>query len=100
MAGTWDSANNSHKVYINGEFDSEGPQSGSGMNVNSQTTLKIAGQVTGAPRYFAGLIDEVAIYGRVLTEDEIRRDMEVGVLLSVQASGKLSTTWAEIKTQY
>ena len=98
VAVTWDSGDFNQQIYINGELDSEGRQNGSGINLNSEETLKIGAQITGTPRYFTGLIDDVAVYGRVLTEDEIKRNMEG--MTSVQPSGKVSTTWAEIKIQY
>ena len=95
MTGRWNSEDFNQQVYINGKLDSEGRQDGSGINLNSEETLKIGAQITGTPRYFIGLVDEVAVYGRVLTENEIKIDMEG--MASVQPSGKLSTTWAETK---
>ena len=51
--------------------------------------------------FFEGIIDDVAIYNRALTEKEIRTDMEEGVLpLAVQSTEKLSTTWGRIKADY
>ena len=43
-----------------------------------------------------GIIDEVAVYRRALTEDEIKQDMK-GIKTAVSPSGKLATTWASIK---
>lgn len=43
-----------------------------------------------------GVIDEFAMYSRVLTEDEIKRDMN-GIVMSVEKRGKIETTWALIK---
>lgn len=97
IAVTWDSQSFNEQVYINGKLDSEGRQNGSGINLNSAETLKIGAQITGTPRYFIGLIDEVAVYGRVLTEGEIKIDMQG--MAPVQPSGKVPATWAEIKTQ-
>lgn len=98
VAATWDSQSFNEQVYINGKLDSEGRQNGSGINLNSEETLKIGAQITGTPRYFIGLIDEVAVYSRVLTEAEIKVDMQG--MAPVQPSGKVSTAWAEIKIQY
>jgi hypothetical protein len=96
IAGTWDSNDFSHQIFINGELDSSGKQTGKGINTKSTETLKIGAQITGTARYFAGLIDDVAIYGRVLKDTEIKKDMQG--LASVEYSGKLLNTWAEIKT--
>ena len=51
--------------------------------------------------FFEGIIDDVAIYNRALTENEIRTDMEEGVSpLAVQSTEKLATTWGNIKADY
>ena len=43
--------------------------------------------------FFEGIIDDVVIYNRALTEKEIRTDMEEGVLpLAVQSTEKLAHT--------
>ncbi|MBD3183937.1 hypothetical protein GF312_16755 [Candidatus Poribacteria bacterium] len=49
-------------------------------------------------RHFNGIIDEVRIYNKALTEDEVMQNFNVqSNLLAVDAEGKLSTTWARIK---
>ena len=45
--------------------------------------------------YFMGIIDEVRLYDRVLTKDEINKNMEAG--LAVELAQKLTSTWGEIK---
>jgi hypothetical protein len=96
LAGTWDAETLEERVYVDAELDGKGPQdSCQGINLKSNENLKLGGQVTGTGRYFIGLIDEAAIYGRVLREDEIRKDMRG--LAAVQPSGKVSTTWADIR---
>ena len=47
-----------------------------------------------------GLIDEVYFWERALSEDEVRElagGATVGATVSVEAQGKLATTWADIK---
>ena len=46
---------------------------------------------------FIGELDEVAIYNRALTIEEIEADMESGISLAVESEGKLATTWAAVK---
>ena len=51
--------------------------------------------------FFEGIIDDIAIYNRALTEKEIRTDMGGGVLpLAVQSTEKLASTWGSIKADY
>ena len=48
---------------------------------------------------FAGIIDEVRLWNRALSEEEIKTFMDQGVdALDVEAIGKLSTTWGRLKT--
>ena len=49
----------------------------------------------GGNRYFTGIIDEVMIFDRALSDDEILKLAEQG--LAVEALNKLTTTWGKIK---
>lgn len=48
---------------------------------------------------FRGILDEVAIIGAVLSEDDIQNVMDKGFegVAAVDATGKLATTWANLK---
>jgi len=47
---------------------------------------------------FSGIIDEVQVWDRALTEGEIQQSMEdLTKGFAVDASGKLSTTWGSLK---
>ena len=47
---------------------------------------------------FIGIIDEVSIYNRALSEDEIVQNFEAGVLdLAVEPAHKLAGTWGAMK---
>ncbi len=50
--------------------------------------------------YFDGIIDEVTIYNRALSEADLNelKDQGVNRLTAVDLSGKLATKWAQIKT--
>lgn len=83
------------RVYLNGEVD--GSVEASGNIATSGAELRIGrGDPAG---YFAGVIDEVAIFNVALDEEGIKEIMENGLKanLSVSPSGKLTTTWGEIK---
>lgn len=49
-----------------------------------------------AEAFFNGIIDEVRIYNRPLTQDEVTQNFEIG--LSVEAAGKLPVVWGALKT--
>ena len=46
--------------------------------------------------YLIGAVDEVRIYKKVLTEEEIKQNFE-SQGLAIQPIGKLSLTWGRIK---
>lgn len=48
-------------------------------------------------RHFEGSIDEVIIYDRTLTEDDILELASGGIGAAVEPSGKLTTIWGKIK---
>jgi len=48
-------------------------------------------------RHFLGIIDEVMIYNRAMNNDEILKLAQSGLAV-VAPAGKLTTTWAKIKT--
>ena len=50
-------------------------------------------------RHFPGVIDEVRIYDRPLTADEVTRNFESKIGLSVQAAEKLPIVWGNLKTE-
>ena len=86
------------RIYIDGELDSEGGET-KGTDITTESPLFIGasvriGKIT--RRYFEGLIDELGIYNRALTEKEIERNfMSQG--LSVRPNKKLAIAWGEIK---
>lgn len=47
--------------------------------------------------FFSGIIDEVALYNRILSSDEIKRDMEAVGGAAVSPSDKLASSWGRIK---
>ena len=96
VAGTYDAglASNNFKIYINGVLVKEG--GGSTAPIPHTETLDV-GWIHDLVGFFSGIIDEVAIYRRVLTAEEIRDDMDNKVSTAVAASGRVATTWANLK---
>jgi hypothetical protein len=78
-----------HKLYVNGELDVSESKSGA-ITVNDENLA--IGWVDNN-RYFDGVIDEVKIWTRGLTEEELAE------ALPVRPKGKLATCWATLKQQ-
>lgn len=81
--------------YYNGEI---GVQNGEailkweGALAHTNNPLTIGG-ITG----FRGAIDEIAIYNRALTQEEIQKSMGLGHVQSVEPISKLATIWGNLK---
>jgi hypothetical protein len=86
-----------HRYWLNGEaageFGGQNPLPGT-----ADTADVLVGKTHEGNREFLGLIDEVRIWNRALSEDEIRAEMETS-LTPVEPLGKLSTTWSALKFQ-
>ncbi len=101
FAATYDSgANSDHLVvYVNGEH--AGASSRAGQVAVTGNAVEIGKWDNGS--YFVGIIDEVATFKDVLTEDDLKTIMDNGLdkalggVAAVDASDKLATTWGTIK---
>lgn len=101
LAATWDFEAKEAKFYINGEesamvnglgdFPPLDPKPRIGFN--NQHGYKVA--ANGAD----GVIDEFAIYTKVLEPDEIKQDMEK-LAYAVEPSHKLPVIWGKIKSEH
>ncbi len=85
------------KIYLDGESIVQIVNENVKFKGTNKEDLRI-GCVKNKPQFAfeGGAIDEVAIWSRVLSEDEVRTAMQ-GPLLSVSPKGKLATTWGNIK---
>lgn len=98
FAATYDAKQdtNNLKVYVNGVL------SGSSTRPGKVTATANPVEIGrwGGGSYFVGIIDEVRIWNRVLSEEEIERQMNTGKegLWTVQPLSKLTTTWSKIKS--
>ncbi len=87
--------------YLNGEKSAECPTGTDAPVSESQSGLRIAEWGGSGGRQFNGILDEIFIFNDALTIDDIKAIMDRGILdasLSVSPLGKLSITWAGIKT--
>lgn len=90
IAMTWDES--TMKGYLNGEeFDEVEVEFLPPVGYS----LLIGNRVTGGTGFFNGIIDEVAIFNKVLSSKEIQSTMSN--VLSVQPSGKTAVTWGVLK---
>ncbi len=82
------------RQYIDGKLDAEYSAPG---KLNSVDVVFRIGKAQTGLAGTVGYVDEVAIYNRALSEDEVNEDMNKGVFFAVDPSGKLATTWAHLK---
>ena len=95
FAYTADAEENEMKLYMNGELVQEGKAGTEAMSLND---VRIGDEYTD-PRLFTGILDEVRIYKRVLSEKEIEQNYKVkSNELAVNPAFKLSICWGKIKT--
>lgn len=89
-----------HRYWLNGEniFESGGKSASPGAADTSNVFVGTTAE--GANRRFLGLIDEVRIWNRALSEEEVIREMETGFQTgtAVDPIQKLATTWGTLKT--
>ena len=90
------------KIYINGEFIGEQVENFD-LPEHKEAAIYIgAGENPTLHKVEDAIIDEVVIYAKALTEEEIQASMEqsVPVVLAVEAREKLAVTWGELKTGF
>ena len=102
VAGAWTHAAITYdgvkaNFYINGVPDALEVKQPFTFGVNDESLI-MGCDFPGGDEYFDGVMDEVFIYSRALTEAEISQVMAGGgSVLSVGPSGKLGVTWGLIK---
>jgi hypothetical protein len=88
------------RAYVNGE-EVFADDSVSGKIQFEGTPHFVIGirSITAPGEYFGGVIDEVALYNRALTQEEIQRDMEgiFKTVTAVEPKGNFAMTWGDLK---
>ncbi len=83
-------------MYLNGELDAEAQAGGDArMDFGTQGMSIAANQ--GNNNFFNGSIDEFKIWSVAFTAEDVKSSMEKA--LAVKASGKLTTTWGQLKSR-
>ena len=85
-----------HRYWINGEHVGESSRRNPPPG-DADLEDVLIGRTHEGNREFLGIIDEVRIWNRVLSEDEIREEMIFSMTISVSPRGKLATRWASLK---
>lgn len=98
LAGTYDGAN--LRIYVNGVEVSSEPET---LTITTSSNPLSIGGNTPWGEYFDGLIDEVRVYNRALTQSEIQTDKDTSVAAQVSSGGGLgepvpTTTYAYSST--
>ena len=92
VVGTYDGE--TVTIYLNGVKQAE-------LKASAAVPASVATFVIGGTQesrdWFSGMIDEVKLYSRGLTEDEVKKSMSGGGK-AVESIGKLASTWGNIKS--
>lgn len=103
LVGTFDSKSG-YNIYFDGKL-SNGPNSGavpSKIDLDPKKEGIVIGHNYGFDnRWWDGIIDEVVVYNRALTADEVAKlFIAPPVSAVVDSTDKLATTWGDIKIDY
>ena len=89
-----DDSNGLVEIYVDGEV-THSEESGNPVAPAANTSAVTIG--TWGGEAWTGTVDEVQLWNRVLSADEIKMSMDPG-LTPVEPQGKLTTSWANIKS--
>lgn len=94
VAGTYDGKK--ANIYLDGEMIKE--QAVTGKLTPNGSNLRL-GHREGSPHWWMGMQDEMAVFNRALSEQEINAIMKDGLqnFMAVEANNKLPTVWGRIK---
>ena len=95
VVGTYDGAE--MKIYVNGELKNTSDVQSGAINYPDRVFFSIGSYKDDNEDFVhKGMIDEVRLYDRALSEKEVSNNLEAEGL-AVEATGKLSLTWGQIK---
>ena len=82
--------------YFNGKLDGTYDNIPGGQIASNADNVHLGGRKVGEPHNFDGIIDEVRIYNRALSEVEVNLNMNSDGT-AVNLRGKVATTWGDLK---
>ena len=101
VAVTWDMI--TLRIYVNGEFKGQSTRTGDLASPPVTAQIGRGEQRNLNANSFNGIIDDVAFFNVVLEEEDIKTLMDQGLkdllVTAVDLSGKLTATWAGVKTR-
>ena len=83
-------------LYVNGKLEMTGNHINDSVG-QSETSLWIGILNVGYAQAWNGKIDEVKVWKRALSEDEVQLSMQGKLGAAVDPQGKLATTWGSLK---
>ncbi len=92
VVGTYDGK--TVRIYLNGKMSAE---KNAGDKIPANNATFVIGGTQESRDWYTGMIDEVKLYNRGLTEAEIRKALE-GPPKSVTPAGKLAVLWGKLKS--
>jgi hypothetical protein len=81
-------------LYVDGNLDFEGADVTG--DLSNDVPLAI-GRHTG--EFLVGIVDEVMVFRSALSADEVMASMDPSAFLAIHSSGKLATTWGQIRSE-
>jgi hypothetical protein len=92
--GTWEKKTGEYRLYVDGQADQAQGRQVAPWKVNpkSYVPVLIGGQRADNSRYFAGSIDEVSIFNRALTAEEVEQLYRLATAKSENEEGKVHGT--------
>jgi len=96
MAGVWDGK--TIYLYIDGAVAASMPCAGELLT--NEKSVYIGSRNGVGDRFLIATVDEVRVYNRGLTEEEVNIDMETAGIISVAPAEKMAISWGEVKQGY
>lgn len=93
VVGTYDGT--TVRIYLNGEVKAK---TNAGVAIPANASSYVIGGTQESRDWFDGMIDEVKLYNRGLTEDEVKESMK-GSDTPVAPAGNIAVTWGNIKSR-
>ena len=88
------------RIYVDGKLEGQKAVPANGpVMIWNDNNLEFGGRGTGVNAY-KGLLDELIVYDRALTEEEVVEVMNSKDIFAVDAAGKLATTWGDLKASW